>query len=109
MRLIDADKLLPEIGTCELELKDKVKIADMIRQQPTEDGSKEAGKWKQHKSRTIIWLDNALEQFDATGELHRRILTYQCSECRMIVGIDSSCPPYRFCPHCGRKMEGEEE
>lgn len=109
MRLIDEERLIEDVNKCELDLEQKITVRNMIREQPTENAVHKTGKWEQHKSVTIICLDNALEQYHATGQIHRRIISYQCSECRKLVGIDSSIAPYRFCPWCNSKMEGGEE
>lgn len=67
------------------------------------------GKWFKNGEHMIINLNNAKEQYENLGYLHRIEEALQCSECRKLTFVDDTIG-YNFCPHCGAKMTygGEE-
>ncbi len=64
-------------------------------------------KWTNVGKSMIINLENAEEQYKVLGYLHRTILQLRCEHCRKITMVDSSIV-YDFCPHCGARMDNEE-
>ena len=61
------------------------------------------GYWIYKDESLIVNLNNAKEQFDALGQVHRTELRLQCSVCHKITMVDSSIK-YEYCPHCGAEM-----
>lgn len=66
------------------------------------------GRWTMTGKQMYLNLDNAREQYRALGYPHRTELKMACSNCKMITFVDSAIK-YNYCPHCGAKMEGENE
>ena len=66
------------------------------------------GRWIRDGEQMIINLENAREQYAVLGYPHRKYLKLECSVCKMLTLVDSSIK-YEFCPHCGARMEGEQE
>ncbi len=64
-------------------------------------------KWTNVGKTMIINLENAMEQYKVFGYPHRIELRLRCENCRKITMVDSSIA-YNFCPHCGAKMDSEE-
>lgn len=56
--------------------------------------------------RMVIDLENAGEQYQMLGYLHRTELQMKCPVCRRVTSCDASIA-YKFCPHCGEWLETE--
>lgn len=65
-------------------------------------------RWINVGKQMVINLENAREQYRALGYPHRIILKQQCSICRKVTLVDDSIS-YNFCPHCGAKMEADND
>lgn len=90
MRLIDADALMRHLSDWALhdnatEIRE---CMEAVKEQPTVDPVKHG------------WWKKAYADHVAFGE---RPLYRYCSECREVTVF-----PYKFCPHCGAKMDGDE-
>lgn len=73
------------------------------------DGETEcSGKWEHVGSRKVIVLEDALDQFNAFGTVHRNYEVLRCPKCNKRTIVDSDIL-YEYCPHCGAKIESEEE
>ena len=96
MWLIDADKLKKEVastfhGTFGLTVTSAVH--EIIDRQPTIDPEslRPHGEW------IVLQIDN-----------YSNCAIFGCSQCKTAAGIITR-PTWRFCPHCGAKMEDTNE
>lgn len=99
MRLIDADKMIIKIPA-ELPARQRLRILNIIRenieQTPTVDAEiVRHGHWTVDK-----WSDDAIMRTEFT-----------CSACdvQFVAVGDANISVFEYCPHCGRKMDEEED
>lgn len=83
-------------------------MAELIAVLPSVQTERKKGKWEERGKDMYINLENAREQYKVLGYPHRYGVKLQCSACNMITIVDESIA-YKFCPHCGADMRGEED
>ena len=66
------------------------------------------GRWIYQGHSIIVNLESAIEQFKAIGKLHRVEIIVKCSNCFINTSIDDTIS-YKYCPHCGAKMDESDE
>jgi len=89
MRLIDADELKKDFRLNFGGVSHAVAACEIIDRQPTIDPESP----RPHGTWVVLTIDN----YSNCG-------IFGCSQCKTAAGIITR-PTWRFCPHCGAKME----
>lgn len=107
-RLIDADALKDALGISDKDIE----FAEMLDEQPTVDAQSEIDRLNRLG---LTWYDTILKLMEMVngtepvkhGKWNRvSAITGECSVCGE---LECDYEEYNYCPHCGAKMDAEED
>jgi hypothetical protein len=92
---------------CAYGYMDTKSIVDLLSDLPSAEPKK--GKWEKQLTRNFLdsRVNVGVEMKEATGRGYHTYVNLMCTNCRKVTMVSESIL-YKYCPHCGAKMEVNE-